>query len=481
MTIEPASWVYIVFRQSDHSGRVVAEGTCVLLACAPQNNCFSTERRSYMGISHPSDLANEVHLAICRRGSIAPPLHTIIKLFQLMYHASISREESEFISFHMVFFNPVESPLPHSEAYTRDPWQFISLEIPEEMNLPNINKLALASHPRSSALAVYPNTDGILYIWGLIDQLNRYEDFIRLENSTAPTRPGLFEARIVGPGHILVTIGYEQIAELKIDNLSLNSIDIFSAGPLLEKLEPGVAATVEHFYDHFPLAAATQEVEEKIRRLWMSTIQRLLFRIKGLKHGGAILIAPDKPTDGLNTKYGLQYNRLNRALRRYAVCRYQQDEAMRNRDMTPHEDSHLIRKNLIVLASECRESEKEVEAAIWFIALLTRIDGLVLMNSALEVLGFGVEITTSQEPASVRKARTCGAAKESRLKFNYTYFGTRHRSMMRYCDANSDSVGFVISQDGDVRAIAKVDDDVCLWESFRLLPEITPQDVAGEA
>jgi hypothetical protein len=48
--------------------------------------------------------------------------------------------------------------------------------------------------------------------------------------------------------------------------------------------------------------------------------------------------------------------------------------------------------------------------------------------------------------------------------------------MMRHCYTYPDSIGFVISQDGDVRAIARVDDDVCLWENFRLLPEITPHD-----
>jgi hypothetical protein len=433
-----------------------------------------------MGISHPSNLAKEVLLAIVQRGIIAPPIRTVIKLFQLMYHASISREESEFISFHMVFFNPEDlSPLK-SKTYFRDPWQFIPLEYPEEMNLPNISKLALASHPRSSALAVYPNKGGTLFIWGLIDQLNRYEDFIRLENSTAPHRPGLFEARIVGPGNILVTIGYEQIAELKIDNLSLNTIDIFSGGYLVQKLSPGFSSLQEHFFGHFPQAPPTHEIEDKIRSLWMSAIQRLLFRIKGLKHGGAILIAPNNPDEGLNTKYRLRYNRLNAALKRYAICRHQQEEAMRQTEWPDHEDTQFYRRKLETLASECRESEKEVEAAIWFVALLTRIDGLVLVNQALEVIGFGVEITTAKEPTSVKKALTGDAAKETRKLFNYTYFGTRHRSMMRYCDANPDSVGFVISQDGDVRAIAKVDDDVCMWEDFRLLPEITPQ-AAGDA
>jgi hypothetical protein len=429
-----------------------------------------------MDIAHPTDLAREVLQAINGRDIVPPPMKTVIQLFQMMYHASISREESEFISFHLVFFNPADIPDRQSASFIREPWIFIPLGCPEEMNLPNISKLAPASHPRSSALAVYPDSRGTLFIWGLIDQLNRYEDFIRLENSTAPDRPGLFEARIVGPGHILVTIGYEMIAELKIDNLSLNSIDIFNNGPLPHKLGAGVATLMEHLYNSIPEAILTRAYEENIRALWMSVIQRLLFRIKGLKHGGAILIAPDGAADGLNVKYRLRYNRLHTALQRYAVCRYQQDEIMRQIRRSIEGDTPDGRKMLAALNSECRESEKEIEAAIWFVALLTRIDGLALMNTALEVIGFGVEITSAREPSSVRKSLTGEAAKEDRRKFNYTYFGTRHRSMMRYCDANPDSVGFVISQDSDVRAIARVDDDLCMWENFRLLPDITPQD-----
>jgi hypothetical protein len=436
-----------------------------------------------MAVSHPSDLAREVLQAIISRGSTAPSGEAVIKLFQIIYHASISREESEFISFHMVYFNPKEAELHYSEEFVREPWHFIPLECPEEMNLPNISKLALATHPRSSALAVYPNAEGTLIIWGLIDQLNRYEDFIRLENSTAPHRPGLFEARIVGPGHILVTIGYEQIAELTIDHLTLHSIEVFSSGPLLQKLTPGVESLRENIYRSFPHAITASEIPDKTCNLWMSVIQRLLFRVKGLKHGGALLIVPDANFEGLNTKYRLRYDRLTVAITRFAIARYQH-EAFRlqtnraneeKKHQESHQESHHVIKQLAALNAECRESEKDVEAAIWFVALLTRIDGLVLMNRELEVIGFGVEITCAQEPRSVRKALTGTAAKKARKPFNYSYFGTRHRSMMRYCDANPESVGFVISQDSDVRAITKVDDDVCMWENFRLLPEITEQ------
>jgi hypothetical protein len=48
------------------------------------------------------------------------------------------------------------------------------------------------------------------------------------------------------------------------------------------------------------------------------------------------------------------------------------------------------------------------------------------------------------------------------------HFGTRHRSMMRHCAAYPDSVGFVVSQDGDVRAISRVGEQIVLWDNIRL-------------
>jgi hypothetical protein len=40
--------------------------------------------------------------------------------------------------------------------------------------------------------------------------------------------------------------------------------------------------------------------------------------------------------------------------------------------------------------------------------------------------------------------------------------------MMRYCYAVPGSVGFVISQDGEIRAMTRVGDDLVFWDSIRL-------------
>ena len=58
---------------------------------------------------------------------------------------------------------------------------------------------------------------------------------------------------------------------------------------------------------------------------------------------------------------------------------------------------------------------------------------------------------------------------ESGQKIDTDKFGTRHRSAMRFCWANRGAVAFVISQDGGVRAITKLNNKVVIWEDIKLL------------
>jgi hypothetical protein len=51
---------------------------------------------------------------------------------------------------------------------------------------------------------------------------------------------------------------------------------------------------------------------------------------------------------------------------------------------------------------------------------------------------------------------------------NLNHYGTRHRSMLRYCATYPNSLGFVVSQDGDVRAITHSGNRVVLWDNIRI-------------
>ncbi len=48
------------------------------------------------------------------------------------------------------------------------------------------------------------------------------------------------------------------------------------------------------------------------------------------------------------------------------------------------------------------------------------------------------------------------------------HFGTRHQSMFAYCLQNPESIGFVVSQDGEIRAIKNIDGKVIIWENIQV-------------
>jgi hypothetical protein len=96
------------------------------------------------------------------------------------------------------------------------------------------------------------------------------------------------------------------------------------------------------------------------------------------------------------------------------------------------------------------------------------VDGLVVMDRNLAVRGYGVEITNAEEPESLYIASDRMASPAKLRPALYNHYGTRHRSMMRYCFQNPGSVGFVVSQDGEVRVITKVGESLVMWENIKL-------------
>ena len=78
------------------------------------------------------------------------------------------------------------------------------------------------------------------------------------------------------------------------------------------------------------------------------------------------------------------------------------------------------------------------------------------------------QITCSDVPKRLYSAHDAIPSTSLLRELDYERYGTRHRSMMRYCNAVSGSLGFVISQDGAVRAITSVDDRLVMWDSIKL-------------
>lgn len=421
------------------------------------------------------DLARAVYYELRKRNITSPPVEVLAELFATMYYVSLRTEERDPTAFHIVYMDPHNPDPDPPRRITYDRWSYIRFDHTIDATVTNLIKIAKASDQRTSSFAIYHNTSGKLFLWGLVDQGNTYFDFVNYESQSGSARPGIFQASIAGIGHIITYIGFQKIAELKVDALLRNVLDVFSGGPVNKALAPGiekhliqirkrVSAEIYEMRGHWDISLISN---------WIESLCRLLLRTQKYRHGGALLISPGLSSRGVNIKYALKYARLRRALETQAILEINsahisdliwEEYIEVNAESVPS-DLHLEES---IAREELDDNRRELDGAIWFVSLLTRVDGLVLLTPRLDVRGFGVEITYSDEPATIFLAGNRGATKTQLKELDYNHFGTRHRSMMRYCAKVPGSVGFVVSQDGDVRAMTQVRGAVVVWENIKL-------------
>ncbi|HXM36445.1 MAG TPA: hypothetical protein VN920_14725 [Pyrinomonadaceae bacterium] len=423
----------------------------------------------------PKDLALAVHSELVNRRTSPPPLEVLVELFESMYFASLKTEESKPVLFHVAYVDSQKPDPSPPKTLVHNRWSCVRLSPPIAMSSASFVKIAPASDPRTSSFAVFHGADGRLTVWGLIDQGNSYHDYVNFDSDSGPERPGLFQASIIGIGHLVAYIGYEKVAELKQNSLVRTAIDVFQSGKIHEALSVGIRSHLDSLRAGWPDEFPTDfdDWEPPLVEGWLATLRRLLLRVQTIRHGGAFLITPDKTQQGLSIKHKISYSRLRTALQRHAVASAEQliasgiitDEYMEKNAEDMPLGLHL---DEVIAGYDLEEIRDELAGVIWFTSLLTRVDGLVLLDPNLEVQGFGVEITVPEEPSEIYAAGDAWANEWLLRKIDYQHYGTRHRSMMRYCAKFPGSVGFVISQDGDVRVMTRVDRRLIMWENIQL-------------
>jgi hypothetical protein len=409
-----------------------------------------------------------------------PDLATLEKLFETLYFASLKSEENQPISCRVAFIsrhNPDPNP---PERIVADRWKYFALSKDLPFTVRNLVKLSKAVDPWNSTLAVDSEVEGKLRIWGLIDQSVHYSTFVVKEASEGPEMPGVFQAAIQGIGEVSAYRTYVLLGSLKQNVLVSKQQRVFQAGPIYLKLKP----SIETYRNRVIKRVGNRVYESRdhwdasLEDLWISVLCRLLIGIQRYGHGGAVLIS-DKNV-GLNPKYSLRYPRLSDALLRTGTLNVQHtyhSDTIFERYIDTHANELPVDLYLdeSVEADELDDARNEVTGCIRFLTSLSRVDGLIWFDPHLSLRAFGVEITLENDPATVLRAQNPLGTETNKLDLNH--FGMRHRSMIRYCAADPSSIGFVISQDGDVRAITNVKGRVLLWENVRIQSVLIPKGV----
>ena len=425
----------------------------------------------------PSDLATVVFNKFknLKNQSHKPNEKILVNLFENLFYASLKTEENDFIKVTITLINS-ENPDPRPpKRIVKDRWNIINLEETIEFNVKNIVKLSKAADPWSSSLAVDFDKNGNLFIWGLIDQSIHYQNYLHHESETGPEQPGLFQTSITNIGTLLVIIDYELIATLKQNILISKYIDVFKFGKVSDIVKSHSKKLIDEVVEYLSnLSDFEKETwNNQVNILWTQTISRILIRIQNYHHGGSFIISKSKNND-LDIKHKIQYGRLYNALKNKIAFSienstisdliyedYLDDESEKDIPVELYLDESISNNNK-------NESSSELKGAIRFVASLSCIDGLVVLDDQLKVKGFGAVVKNFNLPEEVYISKTARFSVRNLEPIKPNHFGTRHRAIFSHCWENVESLGFVISQDGDIRAITRIDNKLIMWENIRV-------------
>lgn len=420
----------------------------------------------------------------------------LVSLFEIAFLASTIADEGRNVTCSISVFGPHQTINDEPDTVRTNRWSIIPLTDPIPLTPESLARISQAIQPHAGAIAVRPTLDGSWSIWAIIDQEHLISGFRRHKRDDFYTRAGKFQVEIVGPGCIALYHDSFLLARLQRDSVEKDFQDIFHEGPLAEALDSlaekhvsrvlrvlrrwrGPNNDLGHGAKRIGLPVESLKLWlERSKESWLRALSGILLEIRGFHHGGAFLLIPRAIFDDLNVKYKINYPRMNdvlaercgsdimaRGLRHFGLDIEYEEQL---RDILSELGFAELRKSDAVGAEAGTHQ---------FIASLSGVDGLVLAVRGLEIRGFGVEILTKRDPADAYLAMDPSGATSERI--DPTRWGTRHRSMMRYCARHRGSIGFVVSQDGDVRAMMRVAERLLIWpnvdlERSAMLPFETP-------
>jgi hypothetical protein len=333
-------------------------------------------------------------------------------------------------------------------------------------------KLSRAADPWSSSLAVFYKQDGIFFIWGLVDQTVHFNTMLVRETTSGYAPPGLFQVVATGTADLTVYREYRFVGRLAQDTLVTSQNDVFELGPIRERLFDGI----ERYWDAvLRRIRALQPVDgDDVAYLgdrWVGTLCRLLISIQRYRHGGALLIGTSR--SGLDVKYAIDYGRLSAALTNLGVATIVRARTADHiSDVYLDKDKNSLPVDLYLdeamAQDDADDLEQEITGCVRFISSLSCVDGAILATPELRIRGFGVEILTKKDAEAVYLSLKPNVHPKSVRAVDPNHYGMRHRSMMRYCFWHPRSLGFVVSQDGEIRAMTRVEDRLVMWENLQV-------------
>ncbi|HEY5791934.1 MAG TPA: hypothetical protein VIS74_01470 [Chthoniobacterales bacterium] len=385
----------------------------------------------------------------------------IQKLCDLLYTASLLKEEGRVVRARIMIAPPEAFASPEGPP---DGIHAIRFTLPHELTAHEIKRLSPAASFFHSVIAIWPER-GRFRIWGILNTGPRWLNLVaggRKPLGQDFTHPVI---HVRDPGWLLFYRGYRLMAEWRGRELHGPRLDVFQARLFVDRFRDLRRELVAEVHQSGLPATLSLEIYAELAHLIaLQFIKRIINLVRTSGHGGSLIMLPEGPaglaaaTRWIDCKYsasaepaGLRFRGLLQAIIRrvgeLSPARTGLDAAW---DLFRHSrDPELDRLE-----------EAFFELARLFSDLM-QVDGALVIDQRLCIIGFGGEIRVDRNLLKVGHAHDLNAAQVT--EWSVRADGTRHRSVYRLCSVEPEVIGFVISQDSQVRLIANVGGEVIFW------------------
>jgi hypothetical protein len=264
---------------------------------------------------------------------------------------------------------------------------------------------------------------------------------------------------VIGPGRIAVRSAGKLIGALQAGAIESATIDVFDSDWLPAMFVRERQEVIEqHAARQAGSKSPTLAEHSLASRVGQHMMRRAIQVTRAAGHGGIILVV-DNPAriDGLRLKYRLQQDGPAKRYRALLLEILDSLAATTTESLVGWDD----------FAADSSPQLARLEQSIFelsrLIANLTSIDGAVVLDKRFALIGFGAEVS-AELPAPSRVYRALDSAGRQHELDDIESVGTRHRAAYRFVNDHPRGLAVVVSQDGEVRFVAKPEGEVVFWQ-----------------
>jgi DisA bacterial checkpoint controller nucleotide-binding len=408
---------------------------------------------------YPPDLARYVADHWPNDGAPLMDAELLCEALSVAFQASLTSEEGRATRFRLLL-TPADR-LPESGVPNEGVLR-LEFERDRPLTADELRRLSPAA-PFEVALIASHVVDDQLRIWGIAHSGPAWLNPTWGGRGPVPNWTYDPIIHVTGPGQVAVRCAGKLVGAIERGALVDGFVDVFQSDwlPALFAAERELVRR-EHSVLQSRTLAPTEADHSLVGMVGQHMLRRAIQLIRNARHGGMILVADAESgsvvLDGLRLKYRFSDNE---PARRYRTLLFQilDRVAARTTKASVGWSDFALDDSL-----ELERLERAVFELSRVIGGLAGIDGAVVLDKRLQLVGFGAEVS-SDLPSPDRVWRALDLEANERLPESVENVGTRHRAAYRFAQQHPRGLAIVISQDGGVSFVAQREGRrVVYWE-----------------